>query len=85
MANAKEYSLKSIETQLLNVFQQQQSVLLSNILSFIAIERLAYEVTANTRFELAPDYTKVTVSEVEPETPAEDTPTVVTEPPKDKK
>ena len=71
MSDAKEYSLKEIETQLLYVFQQQQSVLLSNILSFIAIERLAVNVDANTRFELSPDYKKITINQVE-ETPAEE-------------
>lgn len=82
MADSKEYSLKELETQLLNVFQQQQSVMLSNLLSFIAIERLAYNVTPNTRFELSPDFKKLTVTEVEPA--PEDT-GVVTEAPKDKK
>lgn len=82
MADSKEYSLKGIETQLLQVFQQQQSVLLSNLLSYFAIERLAYDVTPNTRFEISPDFTKLTIAEVVPE---EDT-GVVTEPPKkDKK
>lgn len=70
MADAKEFSLKEIETQLLYVFQQQQSVLLSNILSFIAIERLAVTVDGNTRFELSPDYKKITITQVEPEAEA---------------
>jgi hypothetical protein len=64
--DSKQYSLKDIETQLLNVFQQQQSVMLSNLLSFIAIERLAYTVTANTRFQLDPEFKKMTINEVEP-------------------
>lgn len=87
MAEPKHYDLKEIEVQLLNVFQQQQSVMLSNILSFIAIERLAFNVTANTRFELSPDFKKITITEVEPEQAAESAQElgVIDQPAKEKK
>lgn len=68
--SSKEFSLKPIETQLLNVIVQQQQALLSNTVSFIAIERLAINVTPQTSFNLSEDLTKVTVVETEAE-PAE--------------
>jgi hypothetical protein len=70
MAESKQYSLKGIESQLIGITVSQQQTLLSNILSFIAIERLAVNVTKNTQFQLNEDYTKVTITEHEP--PAED-------------
>lgn len=48
----KTFSLKEIESQMLNVLEQQYFTTLSNFLSFIALERLAYAVTQNTKFEL---------------------------------
>lgn len=83
MSDSKQpikYSLKPIETQLLKVITQMQANLLSNTLSFIAIERLALTVTGDTRFEISEDMTEITVSEVE-EKPAEDA-GIITEPPK---
>lgn len=69
---SKEYSLKPLETQLLATTQQQFQVLVSNLLSFIAIERLAYTVTEKTQFAVSPDFTSVSISE------KEDAPEVVT-------
>lgn len=81
--NTKEYSLKSIETQLLNVLNQQHANLLSNTLSFIVIERLAIQVTDKTRFDLNQDMTTVTITEIAPEPTEGD---VITEAPaKEKK
>lgn len=48
----KMYGLKPIEEQMLQVMQQQHNVLISNFLSFIALERLAYQVTEQTRFRV---------------------------------
>lgn len=67
MSEPKQYSFKPIETQLLQTIIQQHQALLSNMLSFIAIERLAVSVSADTRFELDPDLKGVTISEPEPE------------------
>lgn len=75
---AKTYSLKAIETQLLRTTMQQMHTLLSNEMAMIAIERLAYNVTADTKFEFNDDLTEVTISE---NVPPEDT-GVVTEAPK---
>jgi hypothetical protein len=61
-----EFSLKPIETQLLGVVQQQMMALLTNTLSFIAVERLAYQVTQLTAFEIAPDMKSIKVWEQEP-------------------
>lgn len=64
---SKQYSLKAIETQLLNTVMQQQATMLSNLCSFIAIERLNMTVTENTRFEINDGATEITISET-PET-----------------
>lgn len=53
----KEYQLKPIETQLLGVANAQFQTMLSNLLSFVAMERLAIKVDAQTRYEIAPDLT----------------------------
>lgn len=63
--STKEFSLKPIETELLRVLLQQQGSLMSNTLSFIAIERLAVTVGPGTRFNLAENLDKVTITEVE--------------------
>lgn len=69
MANkeAPTYSLKPIETQILMETQRQFQVLVSNLLSMIAIERLAYEVKENTQFNVSPDFKTLSISEPEPE------------------
>ncbi len=51
----KEYSIKPIELRLVETLQQTYFQNLSNVLSFIAIERLAYDVTENTRFRIEGD------------------------------
>lgn len=63
----KEYSLKTIETQMLQVLQDGYFNTLSNFLSFISLERLAYQVTPNTRFKWEGD--KLTIWEDETVTP----------------
>lgn len=70
MSEPKKYSLKPIESQLLQVINQQHSNMLSNVVSFIAIERLATPVDANTRFDLSEDLKEITITQAEP--PAED-------------
>lgn len=49
--NLKTFSLKPIEKQLLDTQRESYFNSLSNVLSFIAIERLAYRVTQDTRFK----------------------------------
>jgi hypothetical protein len=79
----KKFSLKPIETQLLQVINQQHSNMLSNALSFFAIERLAVPVDANTRFDLSEDMKEITITQVEP--PAEDIGLIEQPPTKEKK
>ena len=62
----KQFSLKPIETQMLNVIQQQHGALLSNMLSFFAIERLAVTVDQNTAFQLNDDMTEVVITQNPP-------------------
>lgn len=68
----QEFSLKPIETQLLSTIQQQMMAMTTNALSFIALERLAYQVTQQTAFEIAPDMKSIKIWEQEP--PAEPAP-----------
>lgn len=65
------YSLKPAESQLLKVTHQQMMNIITNEMAMIAIERLAYRVTENTRFAFNEDMTEVEISETE--TPNEDT------------
>lgn len=71
---SKTFSLKPIEQQMLNVLEQQYFTTLSNFLSFISLERLAYEVTPNTQFKI--EEGKLIITEVAagqvPETPGAD-------------
>ena len=43
----------------------QHQALLSNFISFIAMERLAYPVTEKTNFQLASDLSAIEISEPE--------------------
>jgi hypothetical protein len=67
----KEFSLKPVETQMLQVVQQQMTTIITNLLSMYALERLNHPVTENTRFEISPDMKSVRIWEhtEEPETP----------------
>jgi hypothetical protein len=68
--NQKEFSLKSVESQLLAIAIQQHQALISNLVSYYAIERLAYPVDANTKFELSNDLKQVRIYQEEaPEAP----------------
>jgi hypothetical protein len=49
------FILKPIEINLLQAIQQAHNSELSNILSFIALERLAYKVTEHTQFRVEDD------------------------------
>jgi DNA-binding response OmpR family regulator len=64
--DAKKYSLTGIETQLLKVTQQNFQTVLSNEMAMIAIQRLNYDVTPNTRFVFSDDMTEVAISEDDP-------------------
>lgn len=63
----KKYGLKEIETSMLKVMVSQHQALLSNFISFIAIERLAIKVTDKTQFNLASDMSAIEVYEPEEE------------------
>lgn len=63
--NKKAYDLKEIEIQMINVLYNQYMATLSNFFSFIALERLAYPVTQNTKFNLTDQ--KLEIWDEEPE------------------
>lgn len=65
----KKFSLKPIEQQMLKVFQETYYTNLSNFLSFIALERLSYPVTQNTKYQV--DNGELSITEVEPDKPEE--------------
>lgn len=48
----QQFALKAIELQMVSTLQQAYFSNLSNFLSFVALERLAYKVTENTRFRI---------------------------------
>lgn len=74
---AKQFSLTSIETQLVKVTQQQFQTVMSNEMTMIAVQRLNYPVSPNTRFVFNDEMTEVTISEDVPE--AEVVPEVIGE------
>jgi hypothetical protein len=51
----KQFGMKPIEQRMLLVLQEQYFSVLSNFLSFIALERLAYPVTEKTKFRVEGD------------------------------
>lgn len=61
-SNTKEFSLRPVEMNLLNIAQQQT---MSLLLSYIAGDRLAYQVTPNTQFKV--EGNKLFITEGEPE------------------
>lgn len=56
----KEYSLKDIEVQMMTTINGQAQTAMSNFVSYILMERMAYSVTPDSRFEV--DFTKKTVN-----------------------
>lgn len=63
----KKFSLKPIEINLLNGAVQQHQATMANILSFISIERLAYNVTERTQFNVEGNV--LTISELPADQP----------------
>jgi hypothetical protein len=63
----KQYGLKPIELKLLSTLQDTYYTNLSNLLSFVAIERLAYAVTEQTRFRVEDGHLFITEEKVEEE------------------
>ena len=63
--STKKFGLKPIELQMIKVLQDSYFNQLSNFLSFIALERLAYTVTQNTKYEIQDG--NLIIEEVEPE------------------
>lgn len=72
----KTYDLKPIEQQMIKVLQDTHYTTLSNFLSFISLERLAYSVTQSTKFRI--ENGKLYISEELPPAPAEEPPAVST-------
>lgn len=75
----KQFSLKESELRMLMGIEELKNQQLSLFLSFIAMERMAYNVTLNTRFHV--ENNTIYIAEVEPEKPqpaAPDAPNVST-------
>lgn len=51
----KQYSLKNIELQIVQNINERHNAALLDFLSFVAIERLAYNVTKSTQFRVDND------------------------------
>lgn len=65
----QSFNFKPIETELLKIIIANHNATFSAVLSQIATERFAYQVTANTQFEIAPDLTSVKISELPEDVP----------------
>lgn len=50
--NEKQFSLKPIQEQVVQTLQQQFQSVVSNFMSYLAIENWGYTVTENTRFRI---------------------------------
>lgn len=64
-SESKQYGLKPLEMRMLEVMRNRHQEEFGNFLTFVATERLAYKVTANTQFSV--DNEKLIITEVEPE------------------
>lgn len=62
--NEKTFSLKPIEVQMVQNMHDRSNSQLFDFFSFVAMERLAYEVTQNTQFRV--ESGKLLITEVEP-------------------
>lgn len=62
----KTYSLKPAETNMLRFIHNHQQAIFSGVLSTISIDRLAYHVSENTKFELNGDFTQLRLTEMPP-------------------
>lgn len=69
MSEAKQFTLKPAESNLLVYVKNHQEAIFSGLISTIAMDRLAYKVTENTKFTLSEDFSKVTIQELEKESP----------------
>lgn len=65
----KQFDLKPIEAQMLQVIQGTITNMMSNFLSFVALERLAYTVTPFTQFRVENGH--LFIHEETPPTPPE--------------
>lgn len=63
----KQFALKQIEQQMLQGYESSYFQALSGFLSFIALERLNYQVTSNTKFRVERD--QLFISEALPPEP----------------
>ncbi len=61
-----QYSLKDIEAQYLRTMIESHQAQLSNFLTLTAVERLAYKVTVNTKFNILPGAKSLEIWEEEP-------------------
>lgn len=67
--NEKQFSLKPIQEQMVATIQQQFQAIISNYMSYLAIENWGYNVTENTRFRIEEGQVYVTELSPESETP----------------
>lgn len=62
----KSYQLKPIEANILAGIDRQLNGINSLVLSYIAVDRLAYDVKQTTQFTLSEDFKTLTISELVP-------------------
>lgn len=61
----KQYSLTAHEANMLRFVNNHQNAIFSGLLSTIAGSRLGYTVTERTQFQLSPDFSQMTLMELE--------------------
>lgn len=71
---SKQFSLKRNETELLIFTKQHSDAIFSGLLSNLAADRLAYQVTERTQFSLEDNMTKLVITELPTPPTAEATP-----------
>ena len=64
----KQFSFKETEARILNSILQRNQASVIDFVSFLALERFAYQLTKNTQFEVAGDLKSIKIWEA-PEQP----------------
>lgn len=64
-----EYQLSPADSNLLVYIKNHQDAIFSGVLSTIALDRLKYNVTDKTQFKISEDFSKITITELEEESP----------------
>lgn len=65
----KTFDFTAMESQILAGIRENTNAIFASVLSMIAGGRMGYKVTPMTQMKLDPNFTKVTLTELEPDVP----------------